>query len=69
MTEWEIIDNDPKTNEKLVKPYNYYLMKAGDVRFYNVGVIHSPIRKEPVKLLRIEGKNLDFVERSKIRVF
>ena len=30
-------------------------MKPGDVHFYGVGNVHSPVRKEPVRLLRIEG--------------
>jgi len=53
--------------KKEVKEIKKYVMKPGDVKFYNVGDVHSPIRKEPVRLLRIEGKNLDNVERSKIK--
>jgi hypothetical protein len=41
-------------------------MKAGDVRLYDVGVVHSPKRETPVKLIRIEGRNLDRVQRSNI---
>ena len=65
MTEWEIVKQD--NDIKLVKEIKKYVMKPGDVKFYNVGDVHSPIRKEPVRLLRIEGKNLDNVERSKIK--
>ena len=42
-------------------------MHPGDVQFYDVGVVHSPKREAPVKLIRIEGKNLDHVARSHIR--
>ena len=65
MTDWEIVKQENQF--KLVKEIKQYVMKPGDVRFYNVGDIHSPTRKEPVRLLRIEGKNLDKVERSKIK--
>ena len=66
MTEWEIVKEENGT--KLVKKVKTYLMKPGDVKFYNVGDIHSPDRREPVRLLRIEGKNLDTVQRSNIKV-
>jgi hypothetical protein len=42
-------------------------MKAGDVHFYGVGHVHSPVRKDPVRLLRIEGANLDNIKRSNIQ--
>jgi hypothetical protein len=41
-------------------------MNPGDAHLYDVGVVHSPDRKAPVKLIRIEGKNLDHVKRSNI---
>jgi len=34
--------------------------------FYDVGKVHSPKREAPVKLIRIEGQNLDHVRRSNI---
>ncbi len=42
-------------------------MNPGDVRLYDVGIVHSPRRDVPVKLIRIEGRNLDNVERSNIK--
>ena len=42
-------------------------MKPGDVHFYAGGDVHSPLRKEPVRLLRIEGVNLDNIKRSNIK--
>ena len=68
MTEWKIAEKDLKNKTLYVKQINNYLMKAGDVKFYDVGVIHSPSRKSPVKLLRIEGENLDNIQRSNIKV-
>jgi len=42
-------------------------LKPGDSHFYDVGVVHSPNRKGPTKLVRIEGSNLDRLERSNIK--
>ena len=44
-----------------------YAMKPGDAHLYDVGAVHSPNREAPVKLVRIEGKNLDHVKRSNIK--
>jgi hypothetical protein len=43
-------------------------MKPGDAHFYDIGDVHSPRRETPVKLVRIEGANLDHVKRSNIKV-
>ena len=67
MTEWKIVEPASSSKPALVEPIKTYTMKPGDVRFYDVGVVHSPHREEPVKLLRVEGKNLDKVQRSKIQ--
>ena len=42
-------------------------MKAGDVHFYDVGHVHLQLNAS-VRLLRIEGANLDNIKRSKIKV-
>ena len=43
------------------------MMKPGDCHVYDVGAVHSPNRAGPTKLVRIEGKNLDHVQRSNIK--
>ena len=65
MTDWKIVKKE--NDIKFVKPIKTYLMKPGDVHFYDVGAVHSPFRKDPVRLLRIEGENLDNVQRSRIK--
>ena len=67
MTDWEVIENQSFDEIIYVKPKQTYTMKAGDVHFYNVGQVHSPVRNDPVRLLRIEGVNLDNVKRSNIK--
>ncbi|MDC0092682.1 hypothetical protein OAI86_00015 [Alphaproteobacteria bacterium] len=67
MTDWEIIRDKSQGDTIYVKPIKKYIMKAGDVHFYDVGHVHSPVRKDPVRLLRIEGDNLDHITRSNIK--
>ena len=67
MTDWEIVEDRSNNAMIYVKPKKTYTMKAGDVHFYGVGEVHSPVRKDPVRLLRIEGANLDNIKRSNIK--
>jgi len=67
MTEWKIVERGEAGRPSLVEPVRTYLMHPGDVRFYDVGAVHSPKREAPVKLIRIEGQNLDHVRRSDIK--
>jgi hypothetical protein len=67
MTEWKIVEKGENGGPTKVEPVETYLMNPGDVRLYDVGVVHSPRRDAPVKLIRIEGRNLDRVQRSNIK--
>jgi len=67
MTEWKIVEKGDNGSPTTVEPVATYVMNPGDVRLYDVGVVHSPKRESPVKLIRIEGRNLDHVKRSNIR--
>jgi hypothetical protein len=67
MTEWKIVEKGENGAPTKVEPTETYVMNPGDVRFYDVGVVHSPKRDAPVKLIRIEGCNLDHVQRSNIK--
>ena len=67
MTDWKIVKKGNGTDPSLVEPVKTYQMKPGDAHLYDVGVVHSPKREAPVKLIRIEGKNLDRVQRSNIK--
>ena len=67
MTDWDIIQEKSSDDVVYVKPSKTYLMTTGDVHFYNIGDVHSPVRKDPVRLLRIEGTNLDNIKRSNIK--
>jgi hypothetical protein len=67
MTDWRIVKKGDSHTPTLVEPVKTYVMKPRDARIYDVGDVHSPRRDAPVKLLRIEGKNLDHVQRSNIK--
>jgi hypothetical protein len=67
MTEWKIVEKGEADNPSLVVPEKTYMMVPGDAVFYDVGVVHSPNREKPVKLIRIEGANLDTIKRSRIK--
>jgi hypothetical protein len=67
MTDWKIVKKGEGEAATLVEPMRTYDMKPGDARYYDVGFVHSPNRKAPTKLVRIEGANLDHVKRSNIK--
>ena len=66
MTDWKIVERGNGDKPHLVEAVRTYVMKPGDAQFYDVGDVHSPKRVQPVKLIRIEGANLDHVQRSNI---
>ncbi|HEX6001597.1 MAG TPA: hypothetical protein VFZ16_19715 [Hyphomicrobiaceae bacterium] len=67
MTDWKIVRPGSGEEPTLVEPARTYLMQPGDAHLYDVGDVHSPRREAPVKLIRIEGKNLDHIKRSNIQ--
>ena len=67
MTDWRIVRKGGAGEPTLVEPESTYVMRPGDARLYDVGAVHSPKRDAPVKLLRIEGQNLDRLARSNIK--
>ena len=67
MTDWTIVRKGEGSEPTLVEPAKTYAMKPGDAHLYDIGDVHSPKREAPVKLIRIEGENLDRVQRSNIK--
>ena len=64
MTDWRLIqapDGDKPGRVERVKTYS---LEPGQSRVYRKGDIHSPKRNGPTKLIRIEGRNMDTVERD-----
>jgi len=68
MTDWEIVEQGSGDAPTLVKAVRSYDLKPGDSHYYPPGAVHSPrLTMVPTRLVRIEGKNLDTVQRSNIR--
>ena len=67
MTDWTIVRKGEGDAPTLVEPGRRYVLKPGDAHFYDVGVVHSPNRAGSTKLIRIEGANLDRIQRSNIK--
>ena len=67
MTDWKIVRKGDGTSPSLVEPEKVYVLRPGDAHFYDVGVVHSPKRDGLIKLVRIEGANLDRIKRSNIK--
>jgi hypothetical protein len=67
MTDWGIVEKAGDGKPAFVEPIRTYVMNPGDSHFYGVGAVHSPKRKAGVKLIRIEGQNLDLIQRSNIK--
>lgn len=67
MTDWKIVKSGSDSEPHLVEKDCTYTLVPGDAHFYDVGDVHSPSRAAPVKLIRIEGANLDDVQRSNIK--
>lgn len=67
MTDWKVTRKGSGDTPTLVEPVRNYEMKRGDCHFYDVGVVHSPKMSPRTKLIRIEGGNLDHIQRSNIK--
>jgi hypothetical protein len=67
MTDWRIVKKGDGEQPSLVEPERSYVLRPGDAHFYDVGVVHSPNRRGLTRLVRIEGANLDRIQRSNIK--
>ncbi len=59
MTEWELVKAPSKDGPGKVRRARIYKMTPGSAYVYNEGVLHSPSRTAPTRLIRVEGVNLD----------
>ena len=66
MTDWKIVKPGAGDAPALVEPVRTYRLAPGEAHFYDVGDVHSPKREAPTRLIRVEGANLDRVQRSNI---
>lgn len=66
MTHWRTVRPARDEEPALVEEVESLVLKPGMAHFYRVGDVHAPNRSGLVKLLRIEGANLDTIVRTKI---
>ena len=67
MTDWECLARPTEAAPGKAKRIRDYAMKPGDAYLYEPGILHSPRRDGPTRLLRIEGMNMDRVKRLPYR--
>ncbi len=67
MTDWRIVEKATGDKPARVELIETYALEPGQARLYDVGAVHAPRREKPTKLIRIEGQNLDNIQRSNIK--
>jgi hypothetical protein len=65
MSDWAPIAPGASESPAKVKKLREYTMRPGDAHVYNEGDIHAPSRSGPNRLIRIEGTNLERVQRGR----
>ena len=63
MTDWDCVEPASAEHRGKAARRQDYTLAPGDAHLYEPGVVHSPRRDGPTRLLRIEGLNMDRVKR------
>lgn len=63
MTDWDCLARPADGKPGRAVATRAYTLRPGDAHLYEPGVVHSPRRDGPTRLLRIEGINMDRVKR------
>ena len=63
MTDWECLERPTEDKPGKARITRNYTLKPGMAYLYNEGVLHSPRRDGPTRLIRLEGQNMDRVRR------
>jgi hypothetical protein len=63
MTDWECIERPHDGKPGKARFIRDYTLRPGMAHLYNEGVLHSPRRDGPTKLIRLEGRNMERVAR------
>ena len=67
MSDWMVLEPAAAGTPGKVTRARSYPLRPGDAHVYNEGDVHSPRRDGPTKLIRIEGTNMERVERLSFR--
>ena len=65
MTDYERVAEPAEAKPGKAKALRTYRLVPGVAHLYNERDLHSPMRKGPTQLIRIEGMNMDRVKRAK----
>jgi len=65
MTDYALVAPAAEGKPGKARPVRTYKLTPGMAYLYNEGDLHSPRRRGPTQLIRIEGKNMDRVKRLK----
>lgn len=63
MSDYDCVERPGEGRPGKARKVRDYAMRPGDVHLYDPGVLHSPRRDAPTRLLRIEGMNMERVKR------
>jgi hypothetical protein len=65
MTDYELVTLPADGKPGKARPVRTYKLTPGAAYLYNEGDLHSPRRRGPTRLIRIEGQNMDRVKRAR----
>ena len=63
MTDYELVEPASASKPGKARAVRTYTLTPGMAYLYNEGQLHSPRRRGPTQLIRIEGVNMDRVQR------
>jgi hypothetical protein len=65
MTDYALVAPPAEGKPGKARPVRTYKLTPGAAYLYNEGDLHSPRRRGPTRLIRIEGVNMDRIKRPK----
>jgi predicted metal-dependent enzyme (double-stranded beta helix superfamily) len=68
MTDYALVEPAAQGKPGKARPVRTYKLTPGTAYVYNEGDLHSPLRRGPTQLIRIEGLNMDRIKRLKFEV-
>jgi hypothetical protein len=68
MTDYDVVQPPTAQAAGKVRPARSYSMKPGDAHVYNEGDVHAPRRNATTRLVRIEGRNMAGVARTRLEL-
>jgi len=65
MTDYALVSAPAQGKPGKARPLRTYKLTPGTAYLYNEGDLHSPLRRGPTQLIRLEGMNMDRIKRAK----